>query len=661
MGEAKKKIRRILKVGQAMDSGLASFVERPVPTEREVAAFERVVKREYQEQEIDSNLSEIYSDGRGHNINVNHLEVKKRRPFILRFLARLVILALLAGGGYLAYQQWFSNSGELDGLILSVGAPEKIGSGQEFTYRVEYRNPTKYNLTRPHLELQYPTGFVFLSASREPSSGSYGWDLNDLAPGESGYLEITGRLIAPPDSVQALFASLSYFPASFTSQYRREASGTSLVSGPGFRADLDYSQTAFLGQENEMKIILSEISDNYLGDFNISFAVPTEASAVVDERGFTAAHGSSSPVKVIKSGGASWQVSGLAGGAERLEIPLLYTIKQRTDNPEIKVRLEKKLEDGQSYIFWEKSLRPELVDSDLNLTMLLNGSKNDGAINFGQTLEYTVTYDNRGANTFKDVVIMAVIDGYFADWSRLNDPQNGQAKNNTLTWTKNEVPALAAIKPGMSGEIKFAIGLKPWRDSDQDKSLEISAYSQYGMNNTPAKEGANKSNTIVHRLNSDLALKEVIRYFNDDNLPVGAGPLPPRVGEKTSFKVYWTVTNNLHELSETRAVFPLPAYASFEGGQVTNVGRVYYDEASRQVIWEIGRLPVSVYRVDAEFGISLTPSESDRNKILVLSSGASISAMDTETKDTITQRTGPTTTKLEADDIAGLNNSGIIQ
>jgi len=72
-------------------------------------------------------------------------------------------------------------------------------------------------------------------------------------------------------------------------------------------------------------------------------------------------------------------------------------------------------------------------------------------------------------------------------------------------------------------------------------------------------------------------------------------------------------------------------------------------------------LPVSVYRADAEFGISLTPIENDRNKILVLSSGSTVSANDTETQDVIIRKTSPTTTKLEDDDIAGLNNSGRIQ
>ena len=59
--------------------------------------------------------------------------------------------------------------------------------------------------------------------------------------------------------------------------------------------------------------------------------------------------------------------------------------------------------------------------------------------------------------------------------------------------------------------------------------------------------------------------------------------------------------------------------------------------------------------------LSLTPTDADRNKILILSPGSAVSAMDTETKSLISKRLGAKTTKLEDDDIAGLNNSGIIQ
>ena len=667
MGEVKK-IRRVLRVGRAEDSSLSSFVERPVPTEKEVAIFERVVGREVHDQEIDSNLSEIYSDKHGRKVDVGRVEAKKKPFFLVRLFKRLLILVLIGLAAYGLYFYWFGNSNDVNGLDLRLNAPEKIIAGEEFSYQIDYHNPTKFLLSRLRLELQYPDNFVFTSASLAPTSGNYGWDLPDLAPGENAAITVTGRLIGQPDSVNVISGRLSYLPGTFTSEFKKEVSASTLISGPGFRVDLNYSNTAFLNQDNDMSLIFSDVQNNYLGDFNITFTLPTEANASVvassDDKAATGTKPvatSSQSVIIAKTGGAAWQVSGLRTESGRQEVPMSYKIKQKSDNLEIKVRLEKKLENGESYVFWEKAIRPELVSSDLNLTLLLNGSKNDGAVTFGQPLNYSLTYSNRGINTYKDVVIMAALSGDFLDWSSLKDENKGDVQNKTIIWTKNEIPALAEIKPGTEGNIDFSIKLRSYKESDLGSNMAVISYGQYGINNKPTKGEENKSNTISSKINSDLSLAEEIRYFNSDNLPVGSGPLPPRVGETTSFKVYWTVKNNLHELTDARAVFTLPSYVSWNQGNATNVGSLYYDDATRQVVWEIGRLPLSVYRVDAEFSLSLTPAESDRNKILVLSPGSTVSAMDTETKDTITKKIGSKTTKLEDDDIAGLNNSGIVQ
>jgi hypothetical protein len=701
-----KKVRKILKVGREEASNLSSFVERPVPTEREVVNFERVVRHEARDQEIESNLSEFYSGQDGDPVDVKKMKVKKRAPFFVRLLRRLLLLALLGLAAYFAYNYWFGGNNDVSALDFKIIAPETILAGEEFAYKVEYRNPTKYVLSDLRLEIQYPENFIFSAASENPVSGNYGWDLADLAPHESKILEIKGRIIARPDSINLISGRLSYLPGNFSSQFTKEASASTLMTGPGWRLDLVYSKTAFLNQDNEMTLILSEIGENYLGNFNLAFSLPAEVSAEVvlgedgetgrtggegagdneagaevkgDEEGvandnseledndaepknndFEFENPASEEFAVSKSTGTSWQVSGLKMGTGRQEIPLSYRVGQRLDDLEIKVRLEKRLADGQSYVFWEKSFKPELVDSDLNLTLILNGSKSDGAVNFGQSLNYSLSYANRGITTFNDVVILAAVKGDFLDWYSLQNSRGGQVGNQSIIWTKNEIPALTEIKPGQEGTIDFSLALAPFKDGDYTKDLKISAYGQYSVNNNPVKGDDNKSNTITSQINSDLLLNERIRYFNDNNLPVGAGPLPPQVGQKTSFRVYWTVENNLHELAEARAVFDLPDYVIWENGE-TNVGSIYYDDASRQIIWEIGRLPLSVYRADAEFDISITPLESDRNKILVLSSGSTVSATDIETKDVIIKKTSAKTTKLEDDDIAGLNNSGVVQ
>lgn len=658
-----KKVKRILRTRREEVSGLSAFIERPLPTEKEVTSFERVVKKEARHQEIEDNLSEIYRDKKGALMNVRTLKAKKKTFFLVRWFRKLLILLLIFAAAYFAYFYLFARNTDLNALELKVKAPEKVLAGEEFSYIIEYHNPTQFTLSRLHLEMQYPANFIFAGASVNPQSGNYGWDLPDLTPGGNGELTITGQLVSLPDSVNVVSVRLSFTPQNYSSQFKKEASASTIMAGPGFQVDLSGSDTAFLGQDNDLSLVFSDVKDNRLGDFNISFSLPAETEAwVATTTEATSTSQDAKKLSITKTGGASWQVSGLSQESGRQEALLKYKIKVASADMAISVRLEKKGNDGQSYIFWEKVLRPEIIKSDLNLTLFLNGSKTDSAVNFGQTLNYTLTFNNKGDHVFKDVVIMAALDGDFLNWKSLRNEKGGELRNsNTLIWTKDEMPELAEVKPGDSGEVNFSLALKTYQESDLGKKLSVTSYGQYAVDNKTISGDGNKSNIIVSRINSDLSLNEQIRYFDDDNTPVGSGPLPPKVGEKSSFRVYWVTKNNLHELADARVVFSLPAYVDWDGKSSTNVGNLSYDPTSRQVVWGIGRLPVSVYRADAQFNISITPAEADRDKILVLSPGSVITATDMETKETITKKTEAKTTKLEDDDIAGLNNSGKVQ
>lgn len=662
-----KKVKRVLKVGLENSSSLSSFVERPVPTDQEVETFERVVGREVREQEIDSNLDEIYSDKAGSRVDVKNLKFKKKRQiFLVRFFFRLLLLVIIALGAYFAYFFLFSNSNDISSLDFSITAPDKIEAGQTVSYQITYHNPTRYPYSHLHLDLQYPDNFIFASASIPPGSANSGWNLPDLAAGATATFSVSGQIVAVPNSANVIFGHLSYVPQGLSSAFQKDASASTLISGPGFDVSLDYSGTAFVNQNNDLTLIFSNVQDNPLGDFNIVFSLPNNSSASVIATSTPGAatstpNATSSGLTIKKIGGTTWQVSGLTASSGPQEIPLTYKVQQKMDNATIGVRLEKPLSNGQSNTFWQQSFTPQLVDSDLNLTMTINGSKDDGALDFGQKLNYSLTYNNKGGNTFKDVVIMAALNGDLLSWNSLADPNNGQVQNGTIVWTKNEIPGLAQIKPGDQGTINFSLNVLPYSPSDLGKNLNVVSYGQYSINDQPVQGDSNKSNTITSQFNSDLTLGEQIRYFDSNNSPVGSGPLPPQVGQTTSFKVYWTVSNSLHELADTRVVLRLPSYVAWTNTGSTNVGNLYYDPTSGSVIWEIGRLPVSVGSVTASFGISITPASTDRNKILVLSPGSTVSALDTATSDVITKTIGPKTTKLEDDNVAAQNNSGIVQ
>jgi hypothetical protein len=669
MAGEKKKTRKI-RIDKEDNSGLSAFVERPVPTENEVENFERIVDREVRHQEIDSNLTEIYSDPKGALINVKKMTVKRKQIFLIKILKPLFAIVLLALAAYFSYFYFFARGNDMNGLEFSIIAPEKIVAGEEFSYQVEYDNPTKFPLSNIRLELQYPENFIFSGSSLEPSSGNYGFNLPDLASGAKGTLTITGKIIAVKDSVNVISGRLNYIPANFSSEFKKESSAATTIGSIGFQVGLENSNTAFLGQNNEINLSFFEVENNQLGDFNITFTLPGDgtvglenasssaATSTVAEQASTSPATSTDGVLLVTGNGTnSWLVSGLNAANANRKLNFNYLLKNQPSNTDLIIKLEKKLADGQTYVFWEKTITPEIVKSDLNLTLFLNGSKNNGAASFGDTLNYTLNYSNKGVNSFKDAVIMAVVDGSFIDPSSFTAEKNGSIVGGKVVWTKQEIPSLAEIKPGDEGEINFSVKLKNYQESDFGKKLEVSAYSQYGVDNKTSAE-SNKSNVIVTRINSDLTLAEQVRYFNDDNSPVGSGPLPPKVGEKSSFKVYWTVKNNLHELSGTSVVLNLPAQVAWDNSVSAGVGNLYYDDSRRAVVWDIGRLPVSVYQVDASFSISVTPTAADQDKILILSPGSVVTALDNETQATIVKKTSPKTTKLEDDDIASLNNSG---
>lgn len=666
----KKKIKNGLNPNRKMESGLASFTERPLPNEREVVDFEKAIDRELREQEIDSHLLDVYSDKKGKRVDVSRMNIKKKPIFFFSLLKKIIILALIIIGVNFIYAQFFADNNDISSFEIKISAPERVAVGEEFSYELEYYNPTKYVFSEVFLEMQYPENFIFDSASIDPVNGNYGFKLDSLAAGERGKIVIKGSIFNALDSVNLAIARMSYLPGTFSSEFKKEASTSTIINRLGFSLDVEEFNSIFVDQENELKLSFSSFSEdlylNKLDEFDIYFSFKDASGAeimaatsslaidqVTDEE-------NKQVMSLKKLSSFSYLLSGINPKMARQFATFNYRVKNKIEDFSLEISLGKKISDKE-FIFWRKVLKPELISSDLSLNLILNASKNNQALEFGSTLNYSLNYSNKGSKSYKDVVIMAVLDGDALNWDSLEVGQGGGVSGGIITWSKNDLSKLGEIKPGESGEINFNIKLDDYNSDFLATDNLITSYAQYSVGGKEIKGNENSSNKIVNALNSDLRLSEELRYFNEDNYPVGSGPLPPRVGEKTEFRVYWLLENNLHDLREVQAVFNLPSHVNFIAPEEIEVGNIYYNSESNQVVWDLGLLPSSKYKVAASFTLAITPEEKDRDKILVLSPGSSVSAIDSETSSTITKKTGAKTTRLEDDEIAALNNSGRVE
>lgn len=621
-------------------SSLSEFIKRTLPKEDDAEKFERYAEEEAKNEDIEESLSEIYQDGNGRLVDVKKLDIKKRKGPIFRFFSFIFMVALLAGLSYIifsVYQNRDASSGDISFLLQGK---EKIIAGEEFFYAVDYKNLSNAGIGNIEIKLNYPDNFIFLDSSLPAYADNSFWKINSLEARRGGQIKIKGKIIAEADKRNIITGIMSYTPDNFSSEFKKEAAFENILESVGLTIMVESDSSALLNEENEIKIKYKAGENNYIKNFRLSLSLPENIEVIKE--------------KNEKSPLSHWQINEII--TEEKEIIIKFKVVKKINPTEELVLAFEYSEDGGSYYkFFEKKLNIEIVKNNLNLNLIANGSRNNQGADFGQVLNYSITYANKGDMGMKDVVIMAVLKGEILDWSAVEDKYNGQKSDGSLSWSKTEISGLELIAPGEEGIIDFSISALPAEKINIESGgrYEAESYAQFSISGKDFKDSEDtKSNTITIKINSDLSLDEQVRYFNDDNITVGFGPLSPKAGTATGYKIYWKLTNNLHELNDALVQVKLPDYVFWDNKNRSTVGSVSYDEGGRKVIWNIGRMPISVYKAEAEFNISITPSENDVDKILVLTPGASVSAFDIETGEIISKQGKAKTTRLEDDDIA---------
>lgn len=644
-------------------SALGDFVERSMPTEDEEQKFEAYVKEEVREQEIASGLTEIYQDEKRGGSSVRKFDKITRRGLIYKTFSFLVglcgVIALVWLGFYYIY---IKATGDLAAVSLTISAEKEMLAGKEFFYTVTYKNLDRVDINKLSIDLTYPDNFIYLDAEPKPTKDHNNWKFATLPTRRSGEIKIKGKLIGEAGNQAIIIGSLTYQPANISSDFKKEASWQSTVSGLGLAVSIDSASSALVGETNEIIFKYRAESENYLDNFRLTI---DQAENLEFDK--STASGSIP---------GNWLINDIAKEEKELKIKFKFKDKL-TDTQDLNLKLDYPASptggtaDGiKYYTFLSKKLSYDVQKRDLNLTLIINGARTDQGVDFGQTMNYSIVYNNKGKTTMKDVVIMAVLESDFLDWGSLNDKNNGQVSGKTISWSKTELPALAVLSPGNEGTIDFSIKLAEVGEIDPSKNYQVKSFTQFSLGVLPAGVSTStahstglgqatstdaavkqdgQSNVIISKFNSDLTLAEQVRYFNDDNIAVGSGPVPPKVGQTTSYKIYWTLTNNLNELYDVVLSTTLPAGVSFDQKNRTTLGTLDYDQATNKIVWNLGRLPITVYKSEAEFNLSITPTESDVNKVLILLAGTEITANDSVTNSPISKKTTPKTTKLDDD------------
>lgn len=634
-------------------SKVGQFVARELPSDNQAKRFDRYLKNGLDEETIDDSLSEIYQDDGGKRINVREVNIRPKKGIFIRLAIILVYVLIGAGliGG--AYYWFISRNADSTAVDLSISAPDKMIANQEFEYTIDYHNKDKVGITNLELSVVYPDNFIFESSFPSPTENNNKWTLENLRQFSSGQVKIKGRLIAAAGSSNIVFADLTYKPANISTEFKKSTSLDTILAGSGIELSAVGPTSILVGQDSEVVVKYKTSETNFIDHFNIRFVALDNINFPTSDYG--------DDVKIVSPG--VFAISNLSSTEKELHLKFKFTDK-KNDSEDLKINFEYQLSDSEkAYSFEEKTFPIEIVKNSLNLTIVANGKPSDQGADFGQTINYSISYINKGDKVMNDVIIMAVLDGEALDWRKLIDKNDGSVTGRSITWTKDQIPELKTLVKDQEGKIDFSIPIRDVSEASLIRTLEVKSYAQFAVSGKAEElsqtNEVNRSNQLTVKLNSDINLNESVRYFDEDNIAVGTGPLPPQVGVTSTFKIYWNITNSLHELGDLKVTTKLPDYVSWDSKDQTDVGTLSYDKNSNTVTWLIGRLPLSANQAQAQFSIAIKPKSTDRNKLLILASGTTLAGTDNNTSYAVSQILKAQTTRLEKDNIA--NTDGIVQ
>lgn len=601
------------------------------------------------DRDIQRNLAEVYTDGNGQVPDLSKLD-KLQRPLWQTILYSLIVVFLVLFAASAAGFWYFSNLDREtftnENVTFKLEPPISLVSGQESIYTLIISNNEKVNLYNLNIEMIYPDSFKYSSGTPEASGEKKNiWNIGILKVGETQKLEFSGKIVAALNSVHTFKGTAIYKPANLNADFKKEIIADLPISSATVSLELSGPDKLLAQQPAEYKIKYKNASEEDLADLEIIVDYP---------KGFIF---SSSTPDAKEGSNNIWTIDKLASSSEgEIIFGGNYSGVADAGPQEIKARINLK-QDNEYLPQSEQTFVTEIVKDQLTLQMIVNGSGENQSVGFGDLLVYTLSFKNNSQQELRDIQLKANLNSDILDWETLVDENNGKVSGDTITWTGRQVAKLLKLGPGEEGEVSWQIRLK---DASAGSDSAISNFSVESQ--ATAEIGSSdiiKSKTVINAINSDLDLGVTPRYYDENNIALGSGPIQPKAGETSSYNIRLELKNNLHNISDIEVSAVLPQNVSWDSKENHNLGDFYFNSKTKKLIWRISRLPKTAKDGVVDFNISITPTTGDIGKVLILIPEITLSATDSETGAAINKKFKTITTAFD-DPIMG-QLSGIVQ
>jgi hypothetical protein len=621
------------------------------------------LEEEDREEKIERSLEAIYVDARGRVPDLSRL-TRKRSSTIGRVAVGLCVFALIAAGvawaGLLYAPSWFQGAPVAKAMAVEVKTPPTITLGKEEMFEVEWRNESVSSVLQSDVRLSWPAEFTptsFHPAPTDPSAKR--WALGLLPVGSKGVITVKGVFtgsLGGHGSIQVI------------TTYRR---------GPAERdEELVVSQPVAYGASVLEGTL--EVPEKVVAGDNVTLHYRIRNQGKIPLKGLLVRF--SLPERFLLSRPSSgvegedvFSLGDLAAGASTTFVAVGSFPSDLSGEMPIQAEVGQRSGEGAFLALQRNRATVPVLAGDLALRLVVNGGTGERNVRPGEPISVALGYENTSAETLKGTTVTLRFESFIngksttgtslLQWTALDDPAGGatntRARIQTLTYDAKRLRALEVLLPQGQGSLEASLPTLMVASGTKEATIVVSAVAQVPTIGNATVNRTVKAQPVTIRYRSDAELSAEARYYTEEGIPLGSGPLPPVVGKATAYRVVWRVKKTLHSLDQMQLRAVLPASVTWTERATAEAGSVTYDPTSRTVTWKLLHLPESVKEVEATFEIQITPNAADAGRFAALLGETLLEARDPLVQALIVQTKPPLNTDLQDDE--GAKGKGVVR
>lgn len=607
---------------------------------------EKVVKKDIKDNNREKKLNDILKD----NIIDNELNTPKFiRKTNFNFFQKIIpvllfvfIAVFMFFIGRSVYRSLFltDDKNYYSSLTVDVGSELGILENGDIKYFISFNNTEKFEIIDSEIMMRFPEEFEYHSSSLIPSdvNSRYAkWIVKNVEPGSSIKIEIDGSIFGRIGDETITSVTMNYKLDKISSNFYTASSYTSVVNNSLYEIVLEKPDVIYPNKDFEYKIKIKNNQINPIYNLKLVFDYPSE---------FIIKKYNIQPIQEYSGEQSTWFFDFIEEkqGDEIFEEEIIITGYFESSDIAKGFNIQSGIIDDASNKLASFSVLNEKSD-DINVSqvgvkfILDTSSEMENLSKFGKSIisdlnnihNFNLSYEKQSSDiNIKDVEIVLEFSGddilnvpdmnfsVEPNFENFIDVETGDIVN-IFKWTKNEIESFSNFS--LSSNLNVIFGFKNVENLS-DLSLLCKSYITGIIDGTTDRIILSSNNYNFNILiKSDTSISYKTSYYDESGNQVGYGPVPPKVGQETKYRLKFDLSNYVNNISGVYMKTKIPDNVFWSDIYSTNSdNKIVYNENTRELVWTIGNVSNSSSDNFLYFFVTVTPQEEHVGKNVNLTS-----------------------------------------